>query len=64
MGRSPGSKDAAQAVYHAVVVGELAKMAIPDPTIDPNAHPHRSIVEDKRFMLLSIGRVPIDGQRE
>ena len=43
-------KDAAQAVYHAVVLEEVAKMAILTLTIDPNAHPAPQHVLDKHFM--------------
>ena len=43
-------KDAAQAVYHAVVLEEVARMAILTLTIDPNAHPAPQHVLDKHFM--------------
>ena len=43
-------KDAAQAVYHAVVLEEVAKMAILTLTFDPNAHPAPQHVLDKHFM--------------
>ena len=43
-------KDAAQAVYHAVVLEEVAKMAILTLTIDPTPIPHRSVLV-KHFML-------------
>jgi len=43
-------KDAAQAVYHAVVLEEIAKMAILTLTIDPDAQPAPQHVLDKHFM--------------
>ena len=43
-------KDAAQAVYHAVVLEEVAKMAILTLTIDPDAQPAPQHVLDKHFM--------------
>ena len=43
-------KDAAQAVYHAVVLEEVAKMAILTLTVDPGALPAPQHVLDKHFM--------------
>ena len=43
-------KDAAQAVYHAVVLEEVAKMAILTLTIDPDAQPAPQHVLNKHFM--------------
>ena len=43
-------KDAAQAVYHAAVLEEVAKMAILTLTIAPNAQPAPQHVLDKHFM--------------
>ena len=43
-------KDAAQAVYHAVVLEEVAKMAILTLTIGPDAQPAPQHVLDKHFM--------------
>ena len=43
-------KDAAQAVYHAVVLEEVARMAILTLTIDPSALPAPQHVLDKHFM--------------
>ena len=43
-------KDAAQAVYHAVVLEEVARMAILTLTIDPDAQPAPQHVLDKHFM--------------
>ena len=43
-------KDAAQAVYHAVVLEEVARMAILTLTIDPGAQPAPQHVLDKHFM--------------
>ena len=43
-------KNAAQAVYHAVVLEEVAKMAILTLTIDPAAQPAPQHVLDKHFM--------------
>ena len=43
-------KDAAQAVYHAVVLEEVARMAILTLTIDPGALPAPQLVLDKHFM--------------
>ena len=43
-------KDAAQAVYHAVVLEEVARMAILPLTIDPGALPAPQHVLDKHFM--------------
>lgn len=43
-------KDAAQAVYHAVVLEEVAKMAILTLQIDPNAAPAPQRIQDKHFL--------------
>ena len=43
-------KDAAQAVYHAVVLEEVARMAVLTLTIDPDAQPAPQHVLDKHFM--------------
>ncbi len=43
-------KNAAQAVYHAVVLEELAKMALYTVTIDPNAEPAPDYVLDKHYL--------------
>ncbi len=43
-------KDAAQAVYHAVVLEEVAKMAILTKQIDPQAGPAPDCILDKHFM--------------
>ena len=43
-------KDAAQAVYHAVVLEEVARMAILTLTVDPGALPAPQHVLDKHFM--------------
>ena len=43
-------KDAAQAVYHAVVLEEVAKMALLTCQINPNAEPAPQHVLDKHFM--------------
>ncbi len=43
-------KDAAQAVYHAVVLEEVAKMAIYTIQIDPNAAPAPQRIQDKHFL--------------
>ena len=43
-------KDAAQAVYHAVVLEEVARMAILTLTIDPHAPPAPQHVLDRHFM--------------
>ena len=43
-------KDAHEAVHNAVVLEEVAKMAILTLTIDPNAHPAPQHVLDKHFM--------------
>ena len=43
-------KDAARAVYHAVVLEEVARMAILTLTIDPDAQPAPQHVFDKHFM--------------
>ena len=43
-------KDAAQAVYHAVVLEEVAKMAIYTRIIAPDAAPAPRHVQDKHFM--------------
>lgn len=56
-------KDAAQAVYHAVVLEEVAKMAILTLTIDPNAHPAPQHVLDKHFMRKH-GQMPIMGRNK
>lgn len=43
-------KDAAQAVYHAVVLEEVAKMAMYTITIDPNTPSASQHVQDKHYM--------------
>ena len=43
-------KDAAQAVYHAVVLVEVAKMALLTLQIDPNAAPAPQRIQDKHFL--------------
>lgn len=43
-------KDAAQAVYHAVVLEEVAKMAILTREVDPSAAPAPQWVQDKHFL--------------
>ena len=43
-------KDAAQAVYHAVVLEEVAKMAILIREVDPSASPAPQRVQDKHFL--------------
>ena len=43
-------KDAAQAVYHAVVLEEVAKMAILTREVDPSAAPAPQLVQDKHFL--------------
>ncbi len=52
--RSPGpftwGKDAAQAVYHAVVLEEVAKMALVTRQVNPAAAPAPQHVRDKHFL--------------
>ena len=55
-------KDAAQAVYHAVVLEEVAKMAILTREVDPSASPAPQWVQDKHF-LRKHGPAAYDGQR-
>ena len=43
-------KDAAQAVYHAVVLEEIAKMAMFTEQIRPQADPAPQCIQDKHFM--------------
>jgi L-ribulose-5-phosphate 4-epimerase len=43
-------KDAAQAVYHAVVLEEVAKMAIFTRQVDPSAAPAPQRIQDKHYM--------------
>ena len=43
-------KDAAQEVYHAVVLEEFAKMALLTLQIDPNAAPAPQRIQDKHFL--------------
>ena len=43
-------KDAAQAVYHAVVLEEVAKMALLTLQIDPNDAPAPQRIQDKHFL--------------
>ena len=43
-------KDAAQAVYHAVVLEEVAKMAILTRQVDPSALPAPQRIQDKHYM--------------
>ena len=45
-----GGKDAAQAVYHAVVLEEVAKMAVYTTQIAPDAQPAPQYVLDKHFL--------------
>ena len=47
---SRGVEDAAEAVYHAAVLEEVAKMAVLTLTIDPGAQPAPQHVLDKHFM--------------
>lgn len=42
-------KDAAQAVYHAVVLEELARMACQTEQINPQARPAQDAIRDKHF---------------
>ena len=42
--------DAAQEVYHAVVLAEVAKMAILTREVDPSAAPAPRRVQDKHFL--------------
>ena len=43
-------KDAAKAVYHAVVLEEVAKMAIFTRQVNPNALPAPQRIQDKHYM--------------
>ena len=43
-------KDAAKAVYHAVVLEEVAKMAIYTRQVNPNAAPAPQRILDKHYM--------------
>lgn len=43
-------KDAAQAVYHAVVLEEVAKMAMFTRQVDPSAMPAPQRIQDKHYM--------------
>ena len=43
-------KDAAQAVYHAVVLEEVAKMAMFTRQVDPSAAPAPQRIQDKHYM--------------
>lgn len=43
-------KDAAQAVYHAVVLEEVAKMAVYTRQIKPDAAPAPQNIQDKHFL--------------
>ena len=43
-------KDAAQAVYHAVVLEEVAKMALLTELLDPNVQPAPQHIQDKHFL--------------
>ena len=43
-------KDAAQAVYHAVVLEEVAKMAMFTRQVDPSAAPAPQRIQDKNYM--------------
>ncbi|MBQ9594788.1 MAG: L-ribulose-5-phosphate 4-epimerase [Synergistaceae bacterium] len=56
-------KNAAQAVYHAVVLEELAKMALYTVSIDPNASPAPDYVLDKHY-LRKHGANAYYGQKE
>ena len=56
-------KNAAQAVYHAVVLEELAKMALYTVSIDPDASPAPDYVLDKHY-LRKHGANAYYGQKE
>ena len=43
-------KDAAQAVYHSVVLEEVAKMALFTEAVNPKAGPAPQRIQDKHFM--------------
>ena len=43
-------KDAAQAVYHAVVLEEVSKMALLTRQVDPGAAPAPQYLQDKHYM--------------
>lgn len=43
-------KDASQAVYHAVVLEEVAKMALLTRQVNPDAAPAPQFIQDKHFM--------------
>ena len=43
-------KDAAQAVYHAVVLEEVAKMALLTRQVDSDAAPAPQYLQDKHYM--------------
>lgn len=43
-------KDAAQAVYHAVVLEEVARMALLTRQVDPNAVPAPQCLQDKHYL--------------
>ena len=43
-------KDAAQAVYHSVVLEEIARMGLLTQLIDPSAGPAPACIQDKHFM--------------
>ena len=43
-------KDAAQAVYNAVVLEEIAKMALFTELLNPNAAPAPQAMQDKHFL--------------
>ena len=49
-GPFPWGKDAAQAVYHAVVLEEVAKMALFTRQIDPAAAPAPQSMQDKHYL--------------
>ena len=56
-------KDPAQAVYHAVVLEEVAKMAIFTRLVDPDAAPTPQRVQDKHY-LRKHGPNAYDGQKK
>ena len=43
-------KDAAQAVYHSVVLEEVAKMSMFTEAVNPKAGPAPQCIQDKHFM--------------
>ena len=55
-------KDADQAVYHAVVLEEVAKMALLTEQVNPKVEKAPDCIRDKHFFTASTGQMPTTGR--